>query len=121
MKNLTRCISIGKWIILGMFTINFATAQGASILLGDVDGNGQVTMLDASLALQCAQAKKTLSADQLSRANVTGEVGCTADDAKMIGQYVVGSILQFPSSTATYTFSTSAGLNGTIGVNGISS
>ncbi len=58
--------------------------------VGDVDGNGIITAVDARMVLQQVAGILTLTEDQASRADVDGKNGITAVDARMILQIVAG-------------------------------
>lgn len=68
----------------------------ASVLYGDVDGNGTVTTYDGSLAAQYAMNLITLDADAIARANVDGEGSVTTYDASLICQKALDLITSFP-------------------------
>ncbi len=78
-------------------TIKYAQASsgGASnplptVIKGDVTGNGQVTALDASLALSYVIGDTTLPPSSLAAADVSGDGSVTAYDASLIMDYVAG-------------------------------
>ncbi len=66
-----------------------------AIVLGDVDGNGEVNAADALLALQIATDKVTPSDEQIAAANVDGKDGVAANDALLILQYATKKIAKF--------------------------
>lgn len=66
-----------------------------TVLLGDVNGNGEITAEDALLALQTATGKVTLTPDQIKAADVVDNDGVTANDALLILQYATKKIAQF--------------------------
>ena len=63
---------------------------------GDLDNNQTVTAADALIALQAATGKVTLTADQLTAANVDGQADVSANDALLILQYATKKINAFP-------------------------
>jgi len=67
-----------------------------SIKYGDVDGDGEITALDASKILQHIVGLISLSDSQLEAADVTGNGSVTALDAALVLQHTVGLITQFP-------------------------
>jgi len=68
----------------------------ATILYGDVDGNGEVSAYDAALTAQAAVGLITLTAEQIQAADVSGEGEVSAYDAALIAQRAVGLISKFP-------------------------
>lgn len=62
-------------------------------LKGDVDGDGEITILDARLACEAALGLRTLDPLQTQRADVVEPLGTiTLDDAQRIAQMAVGLI-----------------------------
>jgi len=68
----------------------------ATVLYGDVDGNGEVSAYDAALTAQAAVGLITLTAEQTQAADVSGEGEVSAYDAALIAQKAVGLISKFP-------------------------
>jgi hypothetical protein len=68
-------------------------------ILGDVDGNKQVTATDASLVLQHELGTIVLDDQYLEYADVDGNGSITATDASLILQYELGTITAFPAET----------------------
>ena len=60
--------------------------------LGDVDGDGQISALDALLLLQHINDLVNLNAEQFERADLNGDGRLTASEALRILQYVSGAI-----------------------------
>ena len=60
---------------------------------GDVDGNGQVTAVDALMVLQAATQKITLDAVEQAAADVNDETGINAADALMVLQAATQKIV----------------------------
>ncbi len=76
-------VPIPSTIRSGIFTIS-------SVIKGDVNGDGQVTIVDALFVAQYTVGMKTLSASQLAAADVNGDGQVTVVDALFIAQYTVG-------------------------------
>lgn len=60
-------------------------------LLGDVNGDGKITAIDARWALQAASGARTLTEEQKAAADVNGDGKITAIDARWILQAASGS------------------------------
>lgn len=58
--------------------------------LGDVNGDGEITAIDARLVLQHVAGLRTLNEAEFARANVNGDKDVTAMDARKILQIVAG-------------------------------
>lgn len=67
----------------------------SGIVKGDVNGDGQLSALDASLVLQHVAGIVTLTAEQQSAADVNGDGKLTALDASLILQKVAGIITEW--------------------------
>ena len=67
--------------------------------LGDIDGSGEITTLDAALLYAHVNGRIKLSEAQRSRADVTGEGEITTVDAALIYAYVNGRISKFPAES----------------------
>jgi hypothetical protein len=65
-----------------------AAIVDAAYLLGDVDGDGSVTVTDATKILKYLAGKETLSGTQLQAANVDKKDGITVTDATKILKYL---------------------------------
>jgi len=61
-----------------------------STLKGDVNGDGQVTVVDALFVAQYTVGLRTLTSAQLAAADVNGDSQVTVVDALFIAQYTVG-------------------------------
>lgn len=61
-----------------------------SILLGDVNGDGQITMLDVVRIAKYVINDYTFTASQLAAADVTGDGKVTAADVVRLARYIVG-------------------------------
>jgi len=68
----------------------------ATVIYGDVDGNGEVSAYDAALTAQAAVGLITLTVEQTQAADVSGEGEVSAYDAALIAQRAVGLITKFP-------------------------
>ena len=68
----------------------------SAVVYGDLDGDGEVKVGDALIALQGAVGKLNLTADQVTAADVDGSEGVSVNDALIILQYSVGKIISFP-------------------------
>ncbi len=112
---------MGGMFLLGTIFLSPCPAQTTKTsVIGDVSGDGNVTMYDAALVARYVQGLATLTPGQIASADVNQDGKVTIDDANLIAQKAVGLIQQLPSTNVSYTFSTTAGLSGTIGANGIS-
>ena len=85
--------SFGNDIVI---PISLLVGEGQTIVYGDVDGNGVVQAMDASLTLQSVVGLIDLDATQTTAADVDGNGAVQAMDASYILQYVVGLITEFP-------------------------
>lgn len=65
-------------------------------LMGDVDGDGDVTAIDARKVLRFSVGSDTLTDAQYALADVNGDGDADAQDAGTILNYSVGSITVFP-------------------------
>jgi len=85
---------------LNALTNDRATSDANSILWGDVNASGEVTIVDALLVAQyCVGLLKTLTNPQA--ADVSADNAITILDALLIAQYSVGLINQFPAQIPT--------------------
>ena len=66
-------------------------------LLGDVDGNGDITTVDAALLYAYINGRITLTEDQLALGDVDGNGEITTVDAALIYAFVNGRITKFPA------------------------
>lgn len=67
---------------------------------GDVNGDGNVTVNDALLALQAAVGKITFTEDQVKAGDVDGSGSIAVSDALLILQRAVDKIPNFPVEKA---------------------
>ena len=73
-----------------------AAATSAPLLLGDVNGDGKVDVIDASLALQYDAGLIELSIEAALAGDVNGDGNTDVLDASLILQYDAGLITEFP-------------------------
>ena len=73
------------------YRITVTESQDVSSL-GDVDGNGVISTLDALMLLQAINDQLNLTSDQFERADLNGDDQLTASEALKILQYVGGTI-----------------------------
>jgi hypothetical protein len=78
------------------FSDNYFELFEDSIIYGDVDGNGNVQAMDASLTLQYVVDMIAFTEEQLIIADVDGNGSVQAYDASLILMYAVGIIDEFP-------------------------
>ena len=77
------------------FFYNFAPCKGFEGLLGDVDGDGKITIMDATeIQLHIAKTK-TLTDDALSRADTDKDTKVSIMDATAIQRYIAKLISGF--------------------------
>jgi hypothetical protein len=67
-----------------------------AIFYGDVNVDGSVTAIDASMAARNAVGTLNLSSAQVRKADVNNIAGVTASDASWIARKAVGSVALFP-------------------------
>ncbi len=72
--------------ILSALCCVLSTPRAQEMVLGDVSGDGAITSVDASMALQIANGMLTPSGDQRSAADADRDGAVTAADAEMILQ-----------------------------------
>lgn len=72
-------------------------ANTLAAMLGDLDGSGDITAKDASIALMMASGTEA----QDLTGDVNGDNTVNSKDASLILQYVSGSISSFPAETAS--------------------
>lgn len=73
-----------------------AVPDNVQILYGDVNGDGNISSIDASLAARHAVLLITLSPEQIAAADVNGSGDISSIDASLIARHAVGLITQFP-------------------------
>ncbi len=64
--------------------------EDSDFALGDVNGDGKVSAVDARLILQSVAGIKTLTSDELERADISADGRVSAVDARRILQIVAG-------------------------------
>jgi hypothetical protein len=67
--------------------------------LGDVDGDGFVSLADAELVQKITVGTRSADPDQLRRADVAGDGSVTTRDALFIARYARGMDDEFPKGT----------------------
>ena len=87
-----RYFSLFLALVMLVTAIPFAaiTASAADVLKGDVDGNGQVTAIDARYILRYVAGLETLSEKQLEAADMDKNDQASAIDARFILRQVAG-------------------------------
>lgn len=83
----------GQEDLVEQYDIKWLKAGG----LGDVNGDGKITAVDARWTLQAASGVRTLTAEQQIAANVNGDDRITAVDARWILQAASG-VRTFPAA-----------------------
>lgn len=76
----------------GESTVNVA-------LLGDVNGDGEITTADAALTYQAILGARTLTDAQQQAADVSGDGAVTTVDAAMIYRFVNNNLSGFPAAS----------------------
>ncbi len=66
-------------------------------IIGDVNGDGEVTAADALLALRYVMALEELGEERLAQADVDGDGEVTMMDCLLIQRYAMGIIASFPA------------------------
>ncbi len=88
MTKFTKFISVMLAVVLMVMAIPFTTFAATK---GDVDGNGEISAVDARLILQVvAGLKKEADLKNAAGADVDGKNGVTAVDARVVLQIVAG-------------------------------
>jgi len=72
-------------------SLKSGTANVLSVIKGDVNGDGQVTIVDALFIAQYTVQTRTLTPAQLAAADVNGDGQVTIVDALFIAQFTVGT------------------------------
>ena len=70
--------------------------QSQTIVYGDVNGDGKINAMDATITARHAVGSITLSDDALVSADVNGDGKINAFDATFIARYAIGTIEKFP-------------------------
>ena len=90
--------SSNAWNVISEVELNLEPADYTA--LGDVSGNGEISALDAAIALQYTVGNEELTGDALIAADVSGNGSVSALDASLILQYVTEIITCFPATSA---------------------
>jgi len=72
-------------------------SSASTVLLGDVNGEEGITIIDAGLVLKHVVGNINITGDAYERADVSGDGNVTSYDATLIIQYVYGIIETFPA------------------------
>ncbi len=98
MNKFTKIISVMLAVVLVVMAIPFTTFAATK---GDVDGNGEISAVDARLILQVVAGLKTeAELKNAAGADVDGKSGITAVDARIVLQIVAG-LADVPSEPET--------------------
>ena len=96
---------MGKATITAKITVNGIEYTDSAlieitenILYGDVNGDGQITAIDALMVLKGVVKSRALSAEEQIPADVDRSGSITAVDALLILQYSVKKISAFPAA-----------------------
>lgn len=90
MKKFTKIISVILAVVLVIMAVPFTSFAATK---GDVDGNGEISAVDARLILQVvAGLKKEADLKNAAGADVDGKSGITAVDARIVLQIVAGLV-----------------------------
>lgn len=76
------------------------TAAEPQVTVGDINGDGEITLKDATLLLQHVNKVATLENSQLAAADINGDGEITLKDATLLLQYVNKIIDVLPSGSA---------------------
>ena len=79
-----------------LYTIDFYVEAPETAIIGDADGDGEVTTADALLALRYIMGLAELDEEQLAQADVDGDGEVTMVDSLLIQRYAMGVISTFP-------------------------
>ena len=74
----------------------FIFKEPGAAVIGDVNGDNSVDVLDAAVVQKYAAGKTDLTAEQLYAADVNGDNNADVLDAAMIQKYAAGKITEFP-------------------------
>ncbi len=105
-----------KDALLGTAVFTVAPLSTGSILLGDANLDGQVTIAD-SLKIQLhADGTTLLTGQALANSDVTGEGTVNGIDAILVANYYGGMITQFPKTDGSTLLLGDANRNGTVNI-----
>lgn len=76
------------------------TEPEKTIMYGDVDGNGDISIMDATLVQRAVAKMVVLTEDENKRALVNGNENLSVMDATCIQRYIAKAIEKFPVETA---------------------
>ena len=79
-----------------VYTIDFTVEAPNQGIIGDTDGDGEVTTADALLALRYIMELEKIDEAQLALADVDGDGEVTMSDCLLIQRYAIGVIESFP-------------------------
>ena len=83
--------------ILTGLKLETITPAEPEVMLGDINGDGQITLKDATLLLQHVNEIITLTAEQLAAADINGDGQITLKDATLLLQFVNEIIPALPA------------------------
>lgn len=86
--------------ILTSLKLEEITPAEPQVTVGDIDGNGKITLKDATLLLQHVNKVATLENSQLAAADINGDGKIALKDATLLLQYVNKIIDALPSGSA---------------------
>ena len=90
------CIVSGVGEAARIDTVDFTVTEPAAPMLGDVNGDGEVTIEDALLAMRYVMTLVELTDVQFAQADVDGNGEVTMLDCLIIMRYAAGAIDSFP-------------------------
>ena len=93
---LTAAVLSAMLVISAMPIVSAAGTDSTEIRLGDVNGDGYIDVLDATLIQKYSSGKCTLGQEQLDRADVNGDGEIDVLDAALIQKYASEKIDVFP-------------------------
>lgn len=94
------CIVFGVGDHARIDTIEFTVHDPAASLLGDVDGDGEVTIMDAILTVRQVLAFSEFTEEQIAVADVDGDGAVTITDCLLIMRYALGTLESFPAQSS---------------------
>lgn len=87
-------------VILASLKLDKITPAEPQVTVGDINGDGEITLKDATLLLQHVNKVATLENSQLAAADINGDGEITLKDATLLLQYVNKIIDVLPSGSA---------------------
>lgn len=92
----TYVLQIGAFISSDeAFNVTFNFEPNKEALLGDVNGDGEITIVDATILQKCIVGQATLDDETLNVADVNKDGAITVVDATLIQKFVVKVITEF--------------------------